>query len=372
VTIGPDKQADLWEYKEQTRIKHAILSNYLKRWMVILGRPRADRPRRMHFVDSYAGRARYKGGEPGSPVLSMEVGEELHHHFKGAFFLKCHNVEPDPFNFSSLRWEVEVAKQDFPSVEVRNYQGTFEARAGDVFANIGRGEPALVFLDPFGYQDVDMPLRMLERRYNEVFITFMSSFVNRFLTDPSKARTMDRIFGTGAWRNLGSAPNRQERLVRLYGEQIQRLAREDLGLDEVLVYPIDVDFGDRNADIYHLVHVSQHEAARKAMEEAVRSARVLKQAQLSLSMPDSAVEDEVLGVLAQEEGGTLRALSLAKKVWLRQWTASWHDDIRGAVKELELRGEVDVTAHDDRKRKVGSFVQEKDWVELRGGQLRLA
>ncbi|MDQ4004483.1 MAG: hypothetical protein M3259_11720 [Actinomycetota bacterium] len=59
--ISLDKQLDLWEYKEQTRIKHAILSNYLKRWMAILDRPRDGKPRRMHFVDSHAGRARYKG-----------------------------------------------------------------------------------------------------------------------------------------------------------------------------------------------------------------------------------------------------------------------------------------------------------------------
>jgi three-Cys-motif partner protein len=362
--IGPDRQTDLWEYKEQTRIKHAILSNYLKRWMAILGRPR-----RMHFVDSYAGRARYKGGELGSPILSMEVGEQLHEHFGGAFYLECHNVERDAFNFSSLRWEVEVARQDFPSVEVHNYHGPFEEKVGEVFAKIRAGEPALVFLDPFGYQGIDMPLKMLERRYNEIFITFMSSFVNRFLTDPTKAVAMDRIFGTGAWRELRGSRNRQEELVRLYGEQIQKRAREDLGLDEVLVYPIDVDFEGRDADIYHLVHVSQHEAARKAMEDAVRDAKVLEDAQLSLVFRDDAVEERILEALDRE--GRLRALPLAKKVWLRHWAATWREDVRGAVRALEQRGEVVVTPHDDRKRKVGSLVREKDWVELRGGQLRL-
>ena len=291
--IGPDRQLDLWEYKEQTRIKHAILSSYLKRWMSILGRPRAGKPRKMHFVDSYAGRARYKGGELGSPILSMEVGEELHDYFGGTFFLECHNVEVDAFNFRSLRWEVEVAKQDFTSVEVHNYHGSFEERIGEVFAKIRPGEPALVFLDPFGYQGIDMPLKMLERRYNEIFITFMSSFVNRFLTDPSKASTMDRIFRTPSSRELRDAPNRQERLVRLYGEQIQLLAKQDLGLDEVLVYPIDVDFEGRDADIYHLVHVSQHEAARKAMEDAVRDTKVLEHAQLPLSLGDDAVEERM-------------------------------------------------------------------------------
>ncbi len=369
--IGPDRQPDLWEYKEHTRLKHAILSNYLKRWMAILGRPRAGKPKTMHFVDSYAGRARYKSGELGSPILSMEVGEELHHHFKGAFFLECHNVERDAFNFRSLRWEVEVARQDFPSVEVRNYQGSFEDRVGEVFSNIGAGEPALIFLDPFGYQGIDMPLKMLDRRYNEVFITFMSSFVNRFLTDPSKAAVMDRIFGTPSWRELRDVPNRQERLVRLYCEQIQLLARRDLGLNEILVHPIDVDFEGKDADIYHLVHVSQHEAARKAMEEAVHSANVLKDTQLSLPLPDAAVEDLILEELSRE--GKMRALPLAKKVWLRHFTATWRDDVREAVKALERRGELVVTAHDGKKRKVGSLVREKDWVELRGGgQPRLA
>ncbi|WP_166175501.1 three-Cys-motif partner protein TcmP [Rubrobacter tropicus] len=364
--IGPDKQPDLWEYKEHTGLKHAILSNYLKRWISILGRPRAGKPKTMHFVDSYAGRARYKSGELGSPILSMEVGEELHRHFNGAFFLECHNVERDAFNFASLRWEVEVAKQDFPSVGVRNYQGSFEDRAGEIFSNIGAGEPALVFLDPFGYQSIDMPLKMLDRRRNEVFITFMSSFVNRFLTDPSKAAVMDRIFGTPRWRELRGVPNRQERLVRLYCEQIQIMAREKLGVDEVLVYPIDVDFEGRDADIYHLVHVSQHEAARKAMEEAVWSANVLKDAQLSLPLPDAAVEDLILEELGG--GRTLQALPLAKKVWLRHFTATWRDDVRGAVKALEQRGEVIVTPNDpSKKRKVGSLAKEKDWVELRGG-----
>lgn len=367
--IGPDKQSDLWDYKEHTRLKHAILSNYLKKWMAILGKPRTGKPQKMHFVDSHAGRARYTKGEPGSPLLAMEVGEELHDYFKGAFSLECHNVERDAFNFRSLRWEVEVAKQDFTSVEVHNYEGSFEDRAGEVFAGIRPGEPALVFLDPFGYQGIDMPLKMLERRYNEIFITFMSSFVNRFLTDPLKAPTMDRIYRTRRWRELRDAPNRQERLVRLYGEQIQLLAQQDLGLEEVLVYPIDVDFEDRNADIYHLIHVSQHEAGRKAMEEAVRSATVLKDAQLSLSLHDAGVGELIIEELSGE--GKLRALSLAKKVWLRHCTATWHEDVRGAIKTLERNGEVEVTPHDDRNRKVGSFVKEKDWVELRGDQLRL-
>lgn len=370
MVIGPDKQPGLWRYKEQTRIKHAILSNYLKRWMAILGKPQAGKPRRMHFVDSHAGRARYEGGELGSPILAMEVGEELHDHFKGAFVLECHNVERDPSNFSSLRWEVEVAKQDFSSVEAHNYHGSFEDKVDEVFAKFRPGEPALVFLDPFGYQGIDIPIKSLERRRNEIVITFMSSFVNRFLTDPSKASTMDRIFATEAWRDLRGARNRQGELVRLYGEQIQRRARQDLGLDEVLVYPIDVDFEGRDADIYHLVHVSQHEAARKAMEEAVRSANVLKEAQPSLSLPDDAIEDRILDELGR--GGRLRALPLAKKVWLRHWAASWRHDIRGAVKALEERGEVVVTPDPARKRKIGSLVREKDWLELRGGQPRLA
>ncbi len=78
-----------------------------------------------------------------------------------------------------------------------------------------------------------MVIRLLERRYNEVIVTFMSSFWNRFLGDESKASLHDENFATTEWRELLDSPHRQQELVKFYGRRIQMQARRKLDLDKV-------------------------------------------------------------------------------------------------------------------------------------------
>lgn len=214
-----------------------------------------------------------------------------------------------------------------------------------------------------------MVIKLLKRRYNEVIVTFMSSFWNRFLGDEAKASAHDKNFDTGEWRELLNSRNRQQELVKFYGHQIQLQARQKLRLDEVYIYPIDVDFGDRNQDIYHLIHVSRSPRARQAMEEAVRGATALLK-QDALSLYDASVQDRVLEELAGP--GTLEASRLAGNIWLRTWEATWHTDIRQAVKELEVHGQVEVLPEPGKSHKVGNLLKWKERVALRDSQLRLA
>lgn len=162
--------------------------------------------------------------------------------------------------------------------------------------------------------------------------------------------------------------NRQQELVKFYGRQIQRQAREKLNLEEVYIYPIDVDFGDRNQDIYHLIHASRSPRARRAMEEAVRGATALLK-QDALSLYDASVQDRVLEELSA--AGTLEASRLAGRIWLRTWEATWHTDIRQAVKALEAQGQVEVLPEPGKTHKVGNLLKWKERVALRNSQLRL-
>lgn len=61
----------LWERDEHTEGKHLVLEHYLKAWFPILGMGRMNR--RILFVDGFAGPGKYKGGEPGSPLVAMRV-----------------------------------------------------------------------------------------------------------------------------------------------------------------------------------------------------------------------------------------------------------------------------------------------------------
>ena len=124
-----------------------------------------------------------------------------------------------------------------------------------------------------------------------------------------------------------------------------------LGLDEIYVYPIDVDFGDREQDIYHLIHASRSPRARLAMEEAVSGANSLLK-QDALSLYDASVQDRILEELGAA-GTATEASRLAGRVWLRTWEATWHTDIRQAVKALEAEGQVEVLPQPGKTHKPG-------------------
>lgn len=121
---GSNENADYWDLKRNTQVKHDILSNYLLRWASILSGGRGGARRLdFHYVDGFAGRGRYTGGEPGSPLIAMEIGQEMYEHRGGNVRLYCYNVEQDPGNFASLEREVEEARPRYPSVEVEYFQG---------------------------------------------------------------------------------------------------------------------------------------------------------------------------------------------------------------------------------------------------------
>ena len=63
-------------------------------------------------------------------------------------------------------------------------------------------------------------MRFLVRRRSEVFITFMSNYIGRFMTDAHKAGLVDAIFATDEWRDLVglSTTSQQTGAVQLYGK----------------------------------------------------------------------------------------------------------------------------------------------------------
>ena len=100
--ISPYSNPDEQPYKEQTRFKHDILSNYMTLWGNILGKPRPDQIRKLHYVDCFAAGGRYSEDHPGSPIIAMRIGQELNERNKDCF-LECHFVERNLANYNSLR-----------------------------------------------------------------------------------------------------------------------------------------------------------------------------------------------------------------------------------------------------------------------------
>ena len=61
-----------WPIKHHTAAKHEILTYYLKAWFPILARV----PKRLLYVDGFAGPGEYDGGEIGSPILVLRLVAE--------------------------------------------------------------------------------------------------------------------------------------------------------------------------------------------------------------------------------------------------------------------------------------------------------
>ena len=58
-----------WEIKPHTAAKHEILRRYLGAWFGIMGHRAAG----MMYIDGFCGPGRYSKGEPGSPIVAIEV-----------------------------------------------------------------------------------------------------------------------------------------------------------------------------------------------------------------------------------------------------------------------------------------------------------
>src|SRR5215218_2915488 len=100
-----DRDPDKWRSRQNTRVKHDILIEYLKGFIPVLSFANRREPLSvLHYVDSCAGRGWYSEGEPGSPIIAMRVGQELHDYLGGDVYLECYNIEYDPENYDSLEF----------------------------------------------------------------------------------------------------------------------------------------------------------------------------------------------------------------------------------------------------------------------------
>lgn len=367
-----------WVMKQQTEIKHQILEEYLKRFATILHRGNLARDRGktpnlktvLHFVDGFAGRGIYEGGEKGSPIIAMSVADAIAAGNDGRAILKTHAIEFDPKNYASLVAEVDKAKASHPRAAVEVLQGAFNQHIGSVMAGIGEYEFAFVFIDPFGYDEgIDMAtvVELITRDRTEVFITFMSSFISRFLDDHTgtKDPVMNSIFGGEGWQAFRHKKGMQEELAIMYALEVQRRAAAQGVRVYVSITP--VEFPDRDQNIYHLIHLSQNPKARVAMDAAVRKTAILKPPQgMMLAMHQGSLEQIVRDHLSKCPQRKANAREVAGALWMAQefWPLTWPDGMREAFKILEHNRVITIT-RDGKPLTNRMKVDEEDTIQLR-------
>lgn len=171
-----------WEAEPHTLAKHAVLQHYLEAWFPILARYHD----RLVYLDGFAGPGRYSKGEDGSPIIALKVAANHRAQLRSKLVFVF--VEEDEARATWLR-DHEIPALTLPAnFEPRVYHEQFEPILRRTLDEIdSRGlqmAPTFAFIDPFGISGLPFSLikRLLSRQRCEVFITFMTSAVQRFVT----------------------------------------------------------------------------------------------------------------------------------------------------------------------------------------------
>ena len=258
-----DHKGELWELQPHTEAKHIILKHYLGAWFAILG----SRHEKILYVDGFAGPGAYSGGEPGSPIIAIQVASNQKRCVRGQ--VEFLFIENDRSYFAHLQdrlAEMEIADNFIIHRKLGEFRDVMAAFLDDPERANRPMPPSFAMIDPFGVKGVPFSLigKILSNRRCEVLVNFMVDAVNRCVGVPNEITRshVAELFGTDkVFEIIESSQNRVEDLQLFYQRQLRTVCKH--------ILPFRM--GDRNKrTLYYLLHCSNHIKAYDKMKEAMR------------------------------------------------------------------------------------------------------
>lgn len=252
----------LWEMDPHTRAKHDILGRYLAAWFPILSTWHS----RIVYIDGFCGPGRYKGGEPGSPLVAVDAALNHRKAMKDQIVFWFIDERQDRID----HLKQELSKLDMPShFKVMPETGRFHEKFGEMMDYIDGGNgtiaPTFAFIDPFGFSGIPFCLieRLLKYKHCEVFITFMADAINRFLEHPDDKVLEHIVQAFGTDEAICIAKGTGDRVVKLrelYQSKLKKISK----------YVRYFEMRDRqNRTQYFLFFATNNELGHLKMKEAM-------------------------------------------------------------------------------------------------------
>ncbi|MEW6726650.1 MAG: three-Cys-motif partner protein TcmP [Bacillota bacterium] len=217
----------VWELDPHTRAKHDILKRYLQAWYAILNTYYG----RIVYIDGFCGPGRYKGGEPGSPLVAIDAAVNHRRAMQGELVFLFIDGRQD--RIDHLRYELDglsIPRNFDVSVKCGLFHEELVRLLDDVDNMGAHLAPTFAFIDPFGFKGIPFAIieRLLQHPRCEVFITFMVDALNRFLEHPND-QVVEHIvdaFGTEKCLEIAQMPgDRIQSLRVLYQDQLSKIAK---------------------------------------------------------------------------------------------------------------------------------------------------
>jgi three-Cys-motif partner protein len=215
----------LWTRPDHTEAKHRILRRYLQAWFPIL--LRSQFPGATYF-EGFAGPGEYERGEPGSPMIALNVlGERPDLLYQAGKTIRFAFLEEQPKRHAHLQDLLAPHRERFPAhVLIEARLGTFEELMESTLDDIGSwGDPIFANLDTWG---ADVPFwtvqRLGQNRSSEVLVTLVSDFFARFASE-EHLELGDAQFGSRDWRRVVELEGFADKRAFLLAEYRATLAR---------------------------------------------------------------------------------------------------------------------------------------------------
>jgi three-Cys-motif partner protein len=218
------------------------------------------------YVDGFCGPGRYKGGEPGSPVIALQVALEHKERLKGELvFLFVDNRADRIEHLKAELGRIALPANFAASAEEGRFDELFLGLLRSLKEDRKTLAPSFVFIDPFGFSGVPFELvqQVLQNPRCEVMITFMVNPVQRFLEHPDDTVRSEFIslFGTADVLEIANRPgDRVEMLRQLYQRQLVTVAKFVRSF-EIRDHP--------NRVLYYVFFASNHPLGHLKMKEAM-------------------------------------------------------------------------------------------------------
>jgi three-Cys-motif partner protein len=270
-----------YEGREQSAVKHLVLSDYLEKLAYKVGSFRPDLT--LNYIDGFAGPWESKDPDLSdtSPALALrkllEVRDQLARRGKSisvrAFFVSLTNEGVE---------QLSALKTQFASAEIEVVKSTFEAAldAARRFAGGGHNPFTFVFIDHKGWTGFGLReiTPLLREGNNEVLINFMTGHITRFIDsgDGRYEYSFDELFGDPScreqWRGL-TGLDREDQIVKAYCQRVAQAGGYKHCVSNVILNP------RVNRTHFHLVYGTRSDEGLVTFRGVERNALKFQQAE---------------------------------------------------------------------------------------------
>ena len=347
--------------KEVSKAKHHILQEYFPPWVRILSSTHQD----LFYVDCFAGKGKYQGGELGSPLIIFQKARDIT--WNRPYHIHLIFVEKDKRRAEQLEQYLDNERSN-PKLSYEVFSEDSRNFTKGLLDAIHYHTPVFFFIDPYGYP-ISIPIinKILQKKHAEVFLNLMWFQINRDINNPAATHLLDQMFEHSDWSKQSflqkKGKEREEEFLEYFCSQVHSKYHFHF---RIRFDPKDRTPGGSKRTKYYLIHFCNHPKAVLLMknvmwklgdEEGTFDYSAKSQGVLFSSTP---TEDQLIEYLKKNyltKNKSIEFMQLRIDTYQLPFLEKHY---RGALKKMEADGLINI----ERKVSIRSGIRDGDFINF--------